>query len=133
MRKPLTEDAVMMHIAISKELLVREQRRYFRHPVNLPLPLKEGEFEQQARITNLSGGGMAVRTAKPLKHGAVLDLTFELSMGLRISARGQVAWVNPEGMAEITLQTLRGKGSEQLDTWLAAREKLHLEGKPPEA
>jgi len=44
MRKPLTEDAVMMHIAISKELLVREQRRYFRHPVNLPLALKEGEF-----------------------------------------------------------------------------------------
>ena len=124
LRKPLTEDGVAMHITISKDLLLREQRRYFRHPVNLPVALKEGELEQQARITNLSGGGMAVRTAKPLKHGTVLDFTFELSLAVRVSARGQVAWVNSEGMAGIMLQTLRGKGSEQLDAWLAAREKL---------
>jgi CheY-like chemotaxis protein len=129
LRKPLSEDSVAMHITISKELLVREQRRYFRHPVNLPVTLKDRDLEQQARLMNLSGGGMAVRTLKPLKHGAVLDITFELSMGLRISARGQVAWVNSEGMAGIMLQTLRGKGSEQLDAWLAARERI--DAKPP--
>src|SRR5689334_4738181 len=39
LRKPITEDGVAMHISISKELLVREQRRYFRHPVNLPVVL----------------------------------------------------------------------------------------------
>ncbi len=132
LRKPLTEDGVVVHITISKELLVREQRRYFRHPVNLPVTLKEGEAEQQARITNLSGGGMAVRTVRRLKHGAVLDFTFELSMGVRISARGQVAWVSSEGMAGITLQTLRGKGSEQLDAWLASREQLDSRGNTPE-
>ena len=132
LRKPLTEDSVVMHITISKDLLVREQRRYFRHPVNLPVTLKEGEVEQQARITNLSGGGMAVRTVKPLKHGAVLDFTFELSMGARISARGQVAWVNSEGMAGIRLQTLRGKGSEHLEAWLAAREQLDSTGTTPD-
>ncbi len=132
LRKPLTEEGVAMHITISKELLLREQRRYFRHAVNLPVTLKEGELEQQARLTNLSGGGAAVRTLKPLKHGVVLDFTFELSMGVRISARGQVAWVNSEGMAGIMLQTLRGKGSEQLDAWLAAREKLDSKEAAPE-
>lgn len=132
LRKPLTEDGVGMHITISKELLVREQRRYFRHPVNLPVTLREENVEQQARITNLSGGGMAVRAVKPLKHGAVLDFTFELAMGVRISARGQVAWVNSEGMAGIMLQTLRGKGSEQLDAWLASREQLDSKGIPRE-
>ncbi|PYT67310.1 MAG: hypothetical protein DMG39_24295 [Acidobacteria bacterium] len=133
LRKPVTEDGVGMHITISKDLLLREQRRYFRHPVNLPVTLKDREVAQQARITNLSGGGMAVRTVKPLKHGAVLDCTFELSMGVRISARGQVAWVNSEGMAGIMLQTLRGKGSEQLDAWLASREQLDSRGTTPEA
>src|SRR5215831_6641989 len=64
LRKPVTEDGVAMHITISKELLVREQRRYFRHPVNLPVTLKEGELELQARITNLSGRGLAVRTGR---------------------------------------------------------------------
>lgn len=76
---------------------------------------------------------MAVRTVKPLRHGEVLDFQFELSMGVRISARGQVAWVNSEGMAGIILQMLRGKGSEQLDGWLASRAKLFSEGKGPEA
>jgi hypothetical protein len=132
LRKPLTEEGVAMHITISKELLLRERRRYFRHPVNLSVTLKDGGAEQQARITNLSGSGMAVRTAKPLKQGAVLDFTFELVMGARISARGQVAWVNTDGMAGIILQTVRGKGSEQLDAWLAAREQLRSEGKAPE-
>jgi CheY-like chemotaxis protein len=133
LRKPVTEEGVMMHITISKELLVREQRRYFRHPVNLAVALKEGEVEQPARITNLSGGGMAVRTVKRLKHGMVLDFTFELSLGVRISARGLVAWVNSEGMAGITLQTLRGKGAEQLDAWLATRELIDpIQEKPEE-
>jgi len=133
LRKPLSEEGVGMHITISKELLLRERRRYFRHTVNLPVTLKEAAAEQQARITNLSGSGMAVRTAKPLKQGAVLDFTFELSTGARITARGQVAWVNTEGIAGIILQTVRGKGSEQLDAWLAAREQLRSEGKTPEA
>ena len=70
LRKPLNEDAVTLHITISKDLLVQEQRRYFRHPVNLPVTLKEGEGEQQGRMTNLSGGGMAVRTAKAKAPGA---------------------------------------------------------------
>jgi CheY-like chemotaxis protein len=133
LRKPLTEDGVAMHITIAKELLLRERRRYFRHAVNLAVTLKEGVAEQQARITNLSGGGLAVRTVKPLKQGAVLDLTFELSMGARISGRGQVAWVNSEGMAGIILQTLRGKGSEQLDAWLASQEQLRPDKRTPEA
>jgi DNA-binding response OmpR family regulator len=123
LRKPLTEENVMMHITIARELLAREQRRYFRHPVNLAVTLNDGAAEQQGRMTNLSGGGMAVRTAKTLKHSAAVDFAFELSLGVRLSGKGQVAWVNAEGMAGIILQTLRGKGREQLDAWLAARER----------
>jgi len=128
LRKPLTEETITLHISIAKDLLVREQRRYFRYPVNLPVTLKAAEEEQQGRMLNLSGGGMAARTARPLKHGTVVDFTFELSMGVRLSGKGQVAWVNTDGMAGILLQTLRGKGREHLDSWLAARERLAEKG-----
>ena len=124
LRKPLSEESVTAHISISKDLLETERRKYFRHAVNLAVTLREGNTEQQGRIMNLSGGGLAVRTAKPLKHKATLDFSFELSMGMRISGKGQVAWVSSEGLAGIALQTLRGKSKEQLDAWLAAREKL---------
>jgi response regulator RpfG family c-di-GMP phosphodiesterase len=128
LRKPLTEENVTLHITISKDLLLREQRRYFRHPVNLPVTLREGEEEQQGRMTDLSGGGMAVRAARRLKHGAVVDFAFELSIGVRLSGKGQVAWVNTDGMAGILLQTLRGKGKDHLDAWLASRERLADKG-----
>lgn len=124
LRKPVTEDAVVMHITISKDLLIRERRRYFRHPVNFPVMLKGGETEQQGRTTNLSGGGMAVRITRPLKHGAVVDFAFELSLGVHVNGKGQVAWVSAEGMAGILLQTLRGKGREQLDAWVVVRERM---------
>jgi len=124
LRKPLNEEAVALHITISKDLLLRERRRYFRHAVNLPVSLKDGEAEQQARMTDLSGGGMAVRTTKPLKRGAILEFAFELSMGLHIHGKGQVAWVSSDGQAGILVQMVRGRGSEYLDSWLEAREHL---------
>jgi response regulator RpfG family c-di-GMP phosphodiesterase len=123
LRKPLTEESVVMHITISKDLLETERRRYFRHTVNYPVTLNDGTTEQQARMTNLSGGGMAVRVAKPLKHGSLLDFTFELSLGIKVSGKGQVAWVNSEGMIGIVLQMLRGRGKEMLDGWLAGKER----------
>jgi DNA-binding response OmpR family regulator len=128
LRKPLQEDSVAMHITIAKELLERERRRYFRHPVNLPAVLKDGEAEQHARMTNLSEGGMAVRTAKALRHSAIIDFEFELTLGGNVSGKGQVAWTNTEGMAGILLQSFRGTGRENLEAWLTAQEQLGLKG-----
>jgi response regulator RpfG family c-di-GMP phosphodiesterase len=132
LRKPVNEDSVALHITIAKELLERERRRYFRHVLNVPVALKDGEVEH-ARMTNLSEGGMAVRTAKALRHDAVLDFTFDLPLGGIVSGRGQVAWMNTEGMAGITLQTFRGEGREHLEARLTAREQQEIKKSTPES
>lgn len=124
LRKPLVLDGVALHITIAKELLARERRRYFRHPVKLQVLLKEGEVEQLARITDLSEGGMAVHTVKPLKHSGIVDFQFEFSVGVTVKGKGQVAWINKEGMAGIALETFHGKGKEHLEAWLTAQEHL---------
>lgn len=124
LRKPLGLDSVALHITIAKELLVRERRRYFRHPVKLQVLLKEGEVGQLARMTNLSEGGMAVHTAKPLRHSSVVDFEFEFSFGVTVKGKGQVAWINTEGMAGIILQTFHANGKEHLEAWLTAQEHL---------
>ncbi len=124
LRKPLNEDSVALHITIAKELLARERRRYFRHDVNLSVVLKDGEVEQHARMSNLSEEGMAVRTAKALRHSSVVDFAFELALGANVSGKGQVAWISTEGMAGIILQTFHGKGREYLEAWLTAQEQL---------
>jgi DNA-binding response OmpR family regulator len=131
LRKPLQEDSVALHITISKELLDRERRRYFRHAVSFPVVLKEGEVNQQARMTDLSEGGMAVRTAKALRHSSVIDFAFDLSLGASVTGKGQVAWINSEGQAGIVLQIFHGKGREHLEAWLTAQDQLALKRNPP--
>jgi len=124
LRKPLSEDSIALHITIAKELLERERRRYFRHAVNTPVVLKDAEAEQHARMTNLSEGGMAVRTSKALKHSSVVDFAFELSLGASVTGKGQVAWMNTDGNAGIVLQIFHGKGREHLEAWLTAQEEI---------
>ena len=126
LRKPLNEDSIALHITIAKELLERERRRYFRHAVNLPVTLNDGEAGQHARMTNVSEGGMAVRTPKTLKHTSMIDFAFDLTPGASVTGRGQVAWTNTEGMAGIILQTFRGAGREDLEVWLRAQEQLAI-------
>jgi CheY-like chemotaxis protein len=124
LRKPLSVDGVALHITIAQELLVRERRRYFRHAVNLPVMLREGELQQRARITDLSEGGMAVHTIRPLSRVGVVEFEFQLPLGMTIKGKGQVAWINAEGMAGIAVQAFEGKAKEYLDSWLTAQQEL---------
>jgi len=124
LRAPLSVEAVALHITIAKEIMLRERRRYFRHPVNFAVTLKAGETEQQGRITNLSEGGMAIRGAKTLKHASTMEFWFDLDFAVEISGKGLVAWTNSEGMAGILFQTLHGMGRGHLGAWLTAREQL---------
>jgi DNA-binding response OmpR family regulator len=73
MRTPLTVEGVALHITIAKDIMLRERRRYFRHGVNLPVTLKDGEGEQRGRIINLSEGGMAVRAVRGLTQWTVIE------------------------------------------------------------
>lgn len=124
LRRPLTVEGVTLHITIAKDVMVREQRRYFRHPVSIPVTLIANENEQQAKITNVSEGGMAIRWAKPVKHKAGIDFTFELGLGATIDGKGLVAWTSTEGMAGIQFHTLLGSSRASLESWLMAREQL---------
>jgi ActR/RegA family two-component response regulator len=132
-KKPVTADSVILHITVAKNLMMSEQRRYFRHPVNLQVLLKDERGQQRAKMTNLSEGGMAVRTATPLKHSSVIEFAFDLSMGANLTGKGQVAWTNTEGMAGIFIRFFHGTGQVQLKAWLDAREQLAPKSSPTDA
>jgi response regulator RpfG family c-di-GMP phosphodiesterase len=124
LRAPLNMEAIALHITIAKDIMLRERRRYFRHTASFAVTFKEGETEHQGRITNLSEGGMAVRNATALKHGAAIEFWFELEFAVEISGKGLVAWTNSERMAGILFQTLHGMGRGHLGAWLTAQEQL---------
>lgn len=126
LRRPLGVEGVLLHLSIAKDVMLKERRRYFRHPVNLPVKLVESGGEQHAKITNLSEGGMAIRWAKPLKHKAGIDFAFDLGLGAVIEGKGLAAWTSAEGMAGIQFHTLLGASRANLESWLMAREQLAI-------
>jgi hypothetical protein len=132
LRKPLVVESVALHITIAKDLLERERRRYFRYPVNLPVLLKEGAVEQHARMTDLSEGGMAVRTVKPVSPKADVEFSFDLPIGVKIKGKGQVAWSNQEGVVGIATSSMHVKTKEYLESWLAAQEEIGWNKAPQE-
>jgi len=130
--KPLTAESVALHITIAKDMMERERRRYFRHPVNLPVLLKDADGDQRARMANLSEGGMAVRPTKELKHSSLIDFEFEVPFGATVSGRGQVAWTGKAGMAGILIHSFHERGREYLEAWLTSRELLSATSVPAE-
>ena len=101
-----------------------EQRRYFRHPVNLAVDLTVRGAEQQARMTDLGEGGMAVRVVKPVVQSLAVDFSFELSLGQPISGRGAIAWTDKERRVGIKFQLLRDQGQEHLQKWISDRQQI---------
>jgi hypothetical protein len=84
-------------------------------------------------MINLSEGGMAVRTARALRPSLVIDFEFDLPHRANVRGKGQVAWMNTEGIAGIILQIFHERGREHLETWLTTQEQLHAGKNPPEA
>jgi response regulator RpfG family c-di-GMP phosphodiesterase len=124
LQKPLSEEVVLSHVTSAREVMARERRRYFRHPVSLPVSLSGNGMEQRARMTNLSEGGMAVHTVKPVEFHSVIDFAFELAIGAAVSGKGLITWVNSEGMIGVAFQFLRGKGRDHLLTWITERQRI---------
>jgi ActR/RegA family two-component response regulator len=124
LKKPVTAESVTLHLTSAKSLMMSERRRYFRHPVNLHVLLRDEHGQQHGKITNLSEGGLTVRTAPSLKHSSLVEFAFDLSFGTTLTGKGQVAWANTEGMAGVIFRFFHGTGQDQLRSWVNAREQL---------
>lgn len=124
LQKPLTVADVVSHLESSRELMIRERRRYFRHQVYLPLTLIVKGAEQHALITNLSEGGMAVRVTHAVECASLVDFSFQLRAGPAISGRGNIAWCDSSGMVGIGFQFFRDTCKDLLLDWIRHQEHL---------
>lgn len=101
-------------------LILRERGRYNRFPLDAPLSLRCADYSGEARILNVSEGGMCIRgIARPL-HGAV-QLKFILEgeeSPLPIQVNGNAVWQR-EGNAGIQFTGMSTASRAQLDNWLA--------------
>jgi CheY-like chemotaxis protein len=112
------------HAALS--FMERERRRYFRHPVEMPVKVVLDEKELKATSTNISESGIALMLHQAIPKNAIPRLKFmlpETKMALEIEA--EVAWTDLKGHAGLRFLRVPPSSHELLDKWLDERiEKL---------
>jgi response regulator RpfG family c-di-GMP phosphodiesterase len=123
LQKPLTPLNATRCFNAALNFMVRERRRYFRHPVEMTVRIIVPNIpELTATSTNLSEGGMAIRLAGKLPRDvqAKLQFTFPGS-NTSLELKGEIAWVDATGHAGIRFVEVPQSSQYQLDKWLTER------------
>lgn len=127
LQKPLTPLHAKRCFHAALTFMLSEQRRYFRCPLEMAVSIGQGKTSEfLANATNLSEGGMAIRSVtRPPKDSAV-SLRFTLpNSNVSLELNGEIAWVDGTGRIGIRFREVPQSSQFQLDHWLT--ERLHLE------
>lgn len=129
LQKPLTPVHATRCFNAAINFMVRERRRYFRYPIEIPVHITLGKNpELTATSTNLSEGGMAIRTVAKLLRDTEAELRFTLpgASTTTLELKGQVAWNDGTGHVGIRFVQVPQSSQYQLDKWLTDRLKNEM-------
>ena len=132
LQKPISPLNARRCFSAAVNFMMRERRRYFRHPVEMPATLSFGEGQKmKVTVTNLSEGGMAIFFRGPLPKGRVSTVSFNLpGAASALEPKVQVAWMDESGHAGLRFIDVSKESRAQLDAWLAGQsEKMEKPAK----
>jgi CheY-like chemotaxis protein len=123
LQKPLTPLHASRCFNAALNFMVRECRRYFRYPVDIPLRIGLPQNHQMtATATNLSEGGMAIRIVGKLPKDVQGQFRFTLpGANISLELKGEVAWADGTGHAGIRFVDVPQTSQYQLEKWLTDR------------
>ena len=128
LQKPLTPLHATRCFNAALNFMVRERRRYFRHPMEVPVKvIAPGNRELSASTTNLSEGGMAIHSTAQFPKDTALTLRFTLPQtNVTLELKGAVAWSDGSGKIGLRFVEVPQSSQYQLDKWLTDRTKSDL-------
>ncbi len=130
LQKPLTPLNASRCFNAALNFMVRERRRYFRHPLEMPVAITlPGGLELKAKTTNLSEGGMAIRATGnlPKDKDVVANFRFTLpGSAAPLDLRGKAAWADGSGNAGIRFVEMPQGSQLQLEKWITERLQEEL-------
>jgi CheY-like chemotaxis protein len=100
LEKPLSLERATRGLRAALGLMIRERRRYFRLPIEMPVALDFGQgVRYQFTTSNLSEGGLALRGSHKLPMGARVRLRFSPPGSEPIDCTALIAWSTEDGRA----------------------------------
>jgi ActR/RegA family two-component response regulator len=128
LERPLSFDSIRRTLHAAHGLILRERRRHFRCPVAIPvLVQRDGTTPVYGETSNISEGGMALRTLIPLNPGDEGVVRFILPQTLfSIRTEVKVCWYNETGQAGLHFQSLSQRDSAELQQWVSRKFEKQL-------
>jgi CheY-like chemotaxis protein len=124
--KPLDPADVAVVLESAGPMIAAERQRYLRHHLILPVVLKTTDTrEQKAMASNISRGGMAVRSQRSLKPGSAIHFVLELPLREPVCGRGEVVWANTDGQMGIRFYLMGEEVKTTLWRWMEQRSGQH--------
>ena len=129
LQKPISQVNASRCFHAALNFMVRERRRYYRQPVNMPVRLVLGEKEIKANSTNISEGGIALKVHQALPKGVTPRLQFTLpNSKLTMDVEADVAWADLKGHVGLRCLNVPQSSQERLDQWLNEEMEKQLPG-----
>jgi len=115
------------HAALN--FMIKERRRYFRHPVKMRVNVILEDKTWQATSRNLSEGGIALMLHEALPKGAVPHLRFALpSTQIELDLEAEIAWTDTKGLVGFRFHNIPKNSQAQLERWLDERMEQEFPG-----
>jgi CheY-like chemotaxis protein len=126
LQKPISPTNAMRCFGAALSFMARERRRYFRHPVELPIMIVFAQGQElKASTTNISEGGMAIQVLGKLPETGVSKVIFTLpGASLATESKVDLAWADGSGRAGLRFVEMSQGSQENLEHWLAQHIKI---------
>jgi DNA-binding response OmpR family regulator len=121
--KPFPPGVLARTLRAAYPLMVRERRRSFRCPLQIPVQVSSTTRSQfVANSINISEGGMALVSSVILHVGERLTLKLTLpTTETAVRINGEVCWVDETGRVGLEFVQVPTTVAEQLQSWLGDR------------
>jgi len=120
LRRPLSAASIDLSLKAAYGLIVRERRRYFRCPVEVPVAILTTAIQTvHGHTVNISEGGMSTTAAAPLGPGDQVRLHFTLpGDDFQFVLESTVCWAKERRLG---FQFLSPHQTSRLQEWLSRR------------
>lgn len=120
--KPLSPSTIGRTLKAAFGLIVRERRRSFRCPIEVPASIQVNGEEVSCHLINISEGGMAITESPSLKPGAKVRVRFTLPGEIvRFKIESEVCWYDDKGRAGLRSLMVPSDQKSILQQWLAVK------------
>jgi hypothetical protein len=120
--RPVSAQSIRSTLKPAYGMILRERRRYFRHPVPIPVTvLIKNRPEVRCLSVNISEGGMALSTVVLLSLDEEVQIQFILpGHEIPFSVKSVVCWLN-SGNLGVRFVSLSSEHKSELQGWLSRK------------